>query len=119
MRFDHTSLPFALRTCRLIDAAVETCRLTVTGLTAARVTGWTMRSAPTTTAASFEAPERPTVVGLLVASLVTVSVAVFGPIGSLGLNVTSTRQVPFGATAAAVHGVLSTTWKTASSLLPM
>src|SRR5262245_7974535 len=97
MRFDQTSLPLVLRTWSRIDAAVATCRLTLTGFVVARVAGWTMRRAPTTTAASFEAPVRLTVVGEFDAFETTVSVAVFGPIGSAGTKVTLSLHVFVGA----------------------
>src|SRR5262245_22280149 len=97
MCFDHTSLPLVLRTCSRIDAAVDTCRLTFTGFTVARVTGWMMRRAPTTTAASFDAPVSATEVGELLAFEVTVSVAFFGPIGWAGTNVTLSLHVFVGA----------------------
>src|SRR5690349_4101709 len=99
MCFDQTSLPLALRTCSRIDAAVETCRLTLTGFTVVRVADWTMRTAPTATAAAFAVPVRLTVAGELLALETTVSVAVFGPVGRAGVNATTRLQVFPGSTA--------------------
>src|SRR3954453_17988263 len=98
--FDQTSLPLVLRTCSLIDAAVDTCRLTLIGLTDVGAGGWTMRRAPTTTACSLEAPVSATEVDGLLAFEVTVSVAFFGPIGSAGWKVTASWQVLFTGTSA-------------------
>src|SRR4051812_18972339 len=112
MLFDHTSLPWTLRTWSRIEAAVETCRLTFTGLVEVGAGDWTMRSAPTTTAASFDAPVSATVVGELLALETTFSVAFLGPIGSAGTNVTLSLQV-----FAAASGTLQVPRSTVKSAL--
>src|SRR5690349_13860025 len=98
MRFDHTSLPLVLRTCSRIVAAVETFRLTATGLTTARVAGWTMRRAATTTAAAFDVPVSTPGVTAVVTLPWIRTVPALSPIGAVGLNVTLSRHVRPGAT---------------------